>query len=84
MPLSAKRSMYSDMPSFLSQSAICCIAATKVVVACLSFWPHDYRKITPKKVGKARLPGEQSKPAESGTGATSRGTQGKPSTTETC
>ena len=25
--LSAKRSAYSDMPSFLSQSAICCIAA---------------------------------------------------------
>jgi len=29
---SAKRSAYPDMPSFLSQSAICCIAGTKVVV----------------------------------------------------
>ena len=27
MSLSAKRSAYSDMPSFSSQSAICCIAA---------------------------------------------------------
>ena len=27
MSLSAKRSVYSDMPSVLSQSAICCIAA---------------------------------------------------------
>ena len=29
MSLSAKRSAYSDMPSVLSQSAICCIATTK-------------------------------------------------------
>ena len=27
MSLSAKRSAYSDIPSFLSQSATCCIAA---------------------------------------------------------
>jgi hypothetical protein len=30
MSFSANLSAYSDMPSFLRQSAICCIAATKV------------------------------------------------------
>jgi hypothetical protein len=48
--------VYSDMPSFLSQSAICCIAATKVRSWGLSkFFAHDYRKITPKRTAKACL-----------------------------
>jgi hypothetical protein len=38
MRFSAKRSAYSDMPSALSQSAICCIAATNRISHCLRFW----------------------------------------------
>ena len=38
MSLSAKRSAYSDRPSVLSQSAICCIAATKRISHYLHFW----------------------------------------------
>ena len=36
MSFSAKRSAYSDMPSFSSQSAICCIAAQPISLACAS------------------------------------------------
>ena len=37
MPCAAKRSAYSDMPSALSQSAICCIVATNRISHCLRF-----------------------------------------------
>ena len=46
MSLSAKRSAYSDMPSFLSQSAICCIGGPRVMRssgACTYKSPTNFR-----------------------------------------
>jgi hypothetical protein len=38
MSFSAKRWAYCPRPSFSSQSAICCIAATKRISHCQRFW----------------------------------------------
>ena len=45
MSFSAKRCAYSDMPSFSSQSAICCIAA-----------PYGFSAIRSGPAGKGTLP----------------------------
>ena len=47
MSFSAKRSAYSDMPSFSSQSAICCIAAPNRISRCLRFGSRHTEFILP-------------------------------------
>jgi len=52
------RSVYSDMPSFLSQSAICCIAAIKVQSGPDRVFHHGNREFTPNKCAIAPLEGD--------------------------
>jgi hypothetical protein len=53
MRFSTKRSVYSDMPSVLSQSAICCTATNAPRAAELSFRPSQYCSL--HRIGAVRV-----------------------------